>query len=97
MCLSVKFGELHLAVSELDVLATIVAERFKDQSWSHADPVVVSRTDLLLGALARAATTAGSKLDLFAIALEEARFGAPDEWSRQEDTAAPTSSGPPDR
>jgi hypothetical protein len=91
--LNAQFNELHLAVSEVDVLATIVAEWFDDQDWHGADPVTVERAALLLGMLARAATVAGSKVDVLEASIADAQPATAGElWDFPEDTPAGTRS-----
>ena len=87
MSLSDQFNDLHLAVSEVDVLATIVAEWFDGQDWTGADPVIVEHVGLILGVLARAATMAGSKLDDFEAVLTDAQSVPPGQWDFPEETS----------
>jgi hypothetical protein len=84
--LAAQFDVVSVAVSEVDVLATILAAWFGDQDWAGADQFVVESIGLMLCVLARAASTASSKVLAFESALADLQAASRGEWDLHEDT-----------
>ena len=86
--LPTKCSELNLAISELDVLATVVANWFQEQELLDVDPLIVARLNLMLCVIARVATVAASKMVSYETSLADEQPASTAGWDFPEDTPA---------
>lgn len=84
-----QLDEMRLAVGEVDAIAAVTLKWFDDENWSGADSVLVERTSFMLGAIARSAAFAASKIDGIHVAVADTRpVSAGQAWDYRDGTAS---------
>jgi hypothetical protein len=87
--LSMQFTDVQLAVSEVDAIAAVTLRWFDHEDWNGADPLLIERIALMLGAISRAAILASSKMDNFETSLADAQPAmSVDRWDLADDSPA---------